>query len=120
MTKELSAWKKRQAVEAMAFNGKYNPLNMVFCDEAGQPYNPDLISRAFKTDREALDLPPIRFHDLRHGHATMLLEMGEDIKVISDRLGHSTISITSDTYVHVAEKMQRSASDKLSKALKIK
>ena len=117
--KELATWKKRQASEKLAFNGSYNPLNLVFCDEAGQPYNPDLISRSFKSDREAAQLPEIRFHDLRHGHATQLLEMGEDIKVISDRLGHSTISITADTYAHVAEKMQRSASNKLGKTLEI-
>lgn len=120
VTKELNAWRKRQAAENLAFNGKYNPLDLVFCDEAGQPYNPDFISRSFKEDRETAKLPAIRFHDLRHGHATQLLEMGEDIKVISDRLGHSTISITADTYAHVAEKMQRSASDKLGKSLKIK
>jgi len=120
VTKELTAWRKQQAAEELAFDGKYNLLGLVFCDEAGQPYNPDFISRSFKWDREAAKLPAIRFHDLRHGHATQLLEMGEDIKVISDRLGHSNISITADTYAHVAEKMQRGASTKLGRSLKIK
>ncbi len=117
--KELTAWYKRHKIEKVAFDGTYNSLNMVFCNEAGEPYNPDFISRSFKHDLEAPNLPAIRFHDLRHGHATQLLEMVESSKVISDRLGHSTISITADTYAHVAEKMQRGASTKLGRALKI-
>lgn len=49
----------------------------------------------------------------------MLLELGEDLKVISDRLGHSTITLTADTYSHVREKLQREASDKLAQVLNI-
>lgn len=52
-------------------------------------------------------MPITRFHDLRHGHATLLLEMGEDLKIISDRLGHSTISITADIYAHTREYQQK-------------
>ena len=50
----------------------------------------------------------------------MLLELGEDIKIISDRLGHSTITLTADTYSYVRAKMQRVASDKLSQILNLK
>lgn len=60
------------------------------------------------------------FHDLRHGHATMLLELGEDLKVISERLGHSTITLTADTYSHVREKMQREALNKLDQVLNLR
>ena len=49
----------------------------------------------------------------------MLLELGEDIKVISDRLGHSTITLTADTYSHVREKLQRQASNKLEQVLNL-
>ena len=119
VVKELKAWKTVQTAEKLAYNGPYNTLNLVFTNEAGQPINPDFVSRQFNKDLTDAALTPIRFHDLRHGHATMLLEMGENLKVISDRLGHSTIQMTADTYAHVAEKMQRSASDKLSKSLKI-
>lgn len=126
----LKKWKKRQAREEMKWRGrhkdlpdeekpKYNPLKMVFCDEIGQPLQPDYISHHFKSDIETAKLPGIRFHDLRHGHATMLLELGEDLKVISDRLGHSTITLTADTYSHVREKLQREASSKLNQVLKI-
>lgn len=57
---------------------------------------------------------------MRHGHAAMLLELGEDLKVINDRLGHSTITLTADTYSHVREQLQRTASDKLEQVLDIK
>ena len=127
----LKKWKSKQAREKMKWNARYkdieldkrpafNPLNMVFNDEMGEPVNPEFISRCFKKDSEDAKLPNIRFHDLRHGHATMLLELGEDIKVISDRLGHSTITLTADTYSHVGERLQREASNKLEKVFSVK
>ncbi len=130
VTEELKAWKARQAQEKLRWKGlhkdlpenerpEYNPLNMVFCDEIGDPLQPDFISHHFKQDVKKTELPEIRFHDLRHGHATMLLELGEDLKVISERLGHSTITLTADTYSHVREKLQREASNKLDGVLKI-
>lgn len=120
----LKKLKAQQAQEALAWKGlhkdlpdnkkpPFNPLNLVFCTELGEPINPEFISRSFKRDLKKAGLPEIRFHDLRHGHATMLLELGEDIKVISDRLGHSTITLTADTYSHVRERMQRQASNRL-------
>lgn len=115
--KELKAWKVRQKSEKLAFPGEYNPQSLIFCNEFGRPTRPEALDRDFKKQIQVADLPVIRFHDLRHGHATMLLEMGEDLKTISERLGHSTITITADTYTHVREKTQREASFKLDKAL---
>lgn len=117
LAKELAAWKRRQNIEKVGFDGDYNPLGLVFCTEAGEPINPEFISRTFKRDLGNANLPDIRFHDLRHGHATQLLELGEDITVISNRLGHSTITLTADTYSHVRETLQKEASDKLGKVL---
>jgi integrase len=127
---KLKAWKAWQSKEKMAWHAlhidvepskkpEFNPLNMVFCDEIGQPLKPDFITTSFKRDLERAKLPDIRFHDLRHGHATMLLELGEDLKVISERLGHSSITMTADTYSHVREKMQKEASNKLDKVLNL-
>lgn len=123
-------WKKRLAQEALKWRGKhkgldlddiplFNPLGQVFPDEAGQPMNPEFVSRLFKRDLDKAGLPEIRFHDLRHGHATMLIELGEDLKLISERLGHSTISMTADTYGHIREIKQREASIKLDKVLNL-
>lgn len=59
----------------------------------------------------------IRFHDLRHTHATLLLRQGVHVKVVSERLGHSTVGITLDTYSHVLPDMQEGATAKLEAAL---
>ena len=58
-------------------------------------------SKAFLKLRRDLDLPPVRLHDTRHFHATLLLEAGVHLKVVSERLGHSTIAITGDIYSYV-------------------
>ncbi len=131
VTEELKSWKSRLAQEELKWRGKhknmkpedippFNPDKQVFPDELGQPMNPEFVSRSFKADLKKAKLPETRFHDLRHGHATMLLELGEDLKVISERLGHSTITMTADTYGHVRERMQREASRKLDQILNIK
>ena len=62
-------------------------------------------------------LPDIRFHDLRHTAATLMLSGGEHPKVVQEMLGHSNISMTMDTYSHVLPTMQRAAVDRLGKLL---
>ena len=54
-------------------------------------------------------MPPVRFHDLRHTHATLMLKQGIHPKIVSERLGHSTITTTMDTYSHVLPGMQENA-----------
>jgi integrase len=67
----------------------------------------------FKPMLQAAGLPDIRFHDLRHGHASWLLKLGEHPKVVQERLGHAQISLTMDTYSHLLPTLQRSAADRL-------
>jgi integrase len=69
---------------------------------------PTDINHDFKLACEFADVPQIRFHDLRHTHATLLLQLGENPKVVSERLGHADISITLNTYSHVLPNMQES------------
>jgi integrase len=64
------------------------------------------------------DLPDIRFHDLRHSHATQLLRQNIHPKVVSERLGHSTTNLTLDTYSHVLPGMQEEAAQKVETALR--
>jgi integrase len=66
---------------------------------------------------ERANVPRIRFHDLRHTHATLLLQEGVNVKVVSERLGHANISITLDTYSHVLPSMQQHAADRIDAAL---
>ncbi len=83
----------------------------------GKPIQPDNLYTAFKTILRRAGLPEVRLHDLRHGQATMLLQLGVHPKVVSERLGHATIGITLDLYSHVLPSMQEEAAKKLDVAL---
>ena len=85
----------------------------VFDRADGSPWNPDSFSWAFADLVRRAKLPKIRLHDLRHSHATLALSAGTDLKTISAALGHSTISITANTYVHAIEQMQRNHADRI-------
>jgi integrase len=87
----------------------------------GRPINPsNLLIRSFRSLLERADLPKIRFHDLRHTAATLLLGEGIHPKVVSEMLGHSTITITLDLYSHVTPIMQQQAADALDSLLAVK
>jgi integrase len=75
----------------------------------GSPVNPDSMSSAWRRLLRKHDLPPVRFHDLRHAHATLMLLQGVHPKVVSERLGHASVGITLDTYSHVLPSMQAQA-----------
>lgn len=107
--------------ESANFNNKFN--NFVVVNRNGEMCNPRNLSMDFtkkvekyskpKTDnspKEYIQLPKISFHDLRHTHATILLLHGENIKVISERLGHESVKITLDTYSHVLPTMEEHTS----------
>jgi len=81
----------------------------LFARDDGAPYHPQLLSDAFKKLVLRSGLPRIRLHDLRHTHATLLLKAGVPIKVVSERLGHSTPGFTMATYQHVLPGMQAEA-----------
>jgi len=81
----------------------------VFCHHDGTPIHPHVVSDAFKKLVARSPLPRIRFHDLRHTHATLLLKAGVPIKVVSERLGHATPGFTMATYQHVLPGMQQEA-----------
>jgi integrase len=63
-------------------------------------------------------LPPIRLHDLRHGAATLALAAGVDVKVVSEQLGHSTSTLTRDTYQSVVKQLHRNAADAVAEKIK--
>nr|WP_286680173.1 site-specific integrase [Tepidanaerobacter sp. EBM-49] len=85
----------------------------VICWDNGEPFQPDYISQTFKSIIRKLKLPDITFHDLRHTHATLLLEQGVHPKIVQERLGHSTISMTLDTYSHVLPNIHQEAANKM-------
>lgn len=75
--------------------------------------HPDTISSWFSEFLERIGLPKLNFHCLRHTHASLLLKAGVDVKIISERLGHSSVRITYDKYSHLMPGMQRTAVEKL-------
>lgn len=105
----VSQNKQRQAVEAAWQDNDY-----VFCGPDGRCLNPNHVSSIqFKALLEAAGLPNIRFHDLRHSAATLLLSQHVHPKVVQEILGHSKISMTMDIYSHVLPTMQEDAMNKL-------
>ncbi len=85
---------------------------LVFSTSTGRPMDgSNLIGRSFRPLVARAGVPRVRFHDLRHTCATLLLSRGVHAKVVSDLLGHSTIAITLDTYSHVLPPMQRQAAE---------
>jgi len=94
--------------------GQKNANGWVFTRQTDpQPPYPTDINKILKRIITQADLPQISFHDLRHTHATMLLSQGVNPKIVQERLGHSTISVTMDVYSHVMPGMQKQASDQL-------
>lgn len=80
--------------------------------------DPATLSKDLLKAVRALELPRISFHDLRHTHATLLLQANVPLKVVSERLGHASIGTTANVYAHVTENMQRQAADKLGDILR--
>jgi len=83
----------------------------VFTNEIGDPLRPGSVGQAFRRLVESSGSPKIRFHDLRHTHASHLLAAGVNAKVVSERLGHSSVSFTLDTYGHVMPGQQSEAAE---------
>lgn len=89
----------------------------VICQKDGSPYKSDSFSLKFRRFLKSNDLKHIRFHDLRHINATIMLSLGISPKVAQERLGHSSYQITMDIYSHVLKKVEKEAADKLDNAL---
>jgi integrase len=77
----------------------------------GQALHPDFVSRHFARMVANSALPPIRLHDLRHGAATLALAGGAALKVVQEMLGHSSITITADTYTSVLPQVAHAAAE---------
>jgi len=94
-----------------------NVLLVSLGSEARQPHQEDVPSSTRKTYEYLLraGLPPIRLHDLRHGAATLALAAGVDVKVVQEQLGHSSSTLTRDTYQSVVRQLHRKAADAVAK-----
>jgi len=103
----LRQHQKRQAEEMLKFG--LRDIEFIFTNTVGNLMEPRKVNHIFDRIIGKAGIPKIRFHDLRHTHATMLLKQGIHPKIVSERLGHSSIGITLDIYSHVIPSMQREA-----------
>jgi integrase len=102
----LGAHRKRQLEERIRLAGLYEDHDLIFATQKGTPLNPEnLVKRSFKPLLERAGLQEIRFHDLRHTCATLLLGRGVHPKLVQELLGHATIAMTLDTYSHFLPSM---------------
>jgi integrase len=97
----LRAHRVRQLEERLAAGEAWQDDDLVFCNEDGTVLHPDHVTKAFRRRAREAGLSVLRLHDLRHTWATLALQAGVHPKVVSDRLGHATSSITLDLYSHV-------------------
>ena len=95
----------------------YHKSDFVCTWKDGYPFNPSHLSRSFGKRLDALGLPKIRFHDLRHSNASLMISQGAPMKGASDRLGHSTIQVTQDIYGHVERSVQEQIAATIDKAI---
>ncbi len=111
--------KKEQNENQLFFGEKYNnEYNLVFTKEDGSPFLPQYATRQFNDVAKKAGLSEFRLHDLRHTHATLMLKAEVHPKVVQERLGHASITVTLDTYSHVIPSMQKEAVQKLKNVLK--
>jgi integrase len=106
----LRRHKAAQSAERLRAGANWDDTQFVFSDQLGGPLSAEwMVRRGFRPLLRKAELPVIRFHDLRHTAATLMLSRGIHPKVVAEMLGHSTVAVTLDIYSHVTPDMQREA-----------
>ncbi len=113
----LRRHREAQELERSTWGPAWNDAGLVFTRENGLPLRPEYATRHFQALVEEAGLPAIRLHDLRHTNASLALLAGVEMKVVSERLGHSQISVTADLYTHVNRGLGRDAADRIAAVL---
>lgn len=113
----LRTLRVRQAEQRLALGPAWHDEGFVFTTGDGHPLDPEKVTHAFTAIVRSAGLTGVRLHDLRHTHASLMLKAGVHPKVVSERLGHASVSITLDVYSHVLPGLQEDAVDRFSKLL---
>jgi integrase/predicted RNA-binding Zn-ribbon protein involved in translation (DUF1610 family) len=113
----LKAHAVRQADEQSDWQEAWVETGFVFTREDGQPLHPWHVSKAFQNHLKAAALPTIPLHGLRHSYATLAFSSGVNPRIVSGRLGHSTVALTLDVYSHVLPQQDRDAAEKIADLL---
>jgi len=115
----LESYHKAREVECKMLDVTLKDSDLVF-STLGKPLRPNTVSRAWGMLAAKAGIKVIRLHDARHTHASLLLKQGIHPKVVQERLGHSTIAITLDTYSHVAPGLQEAAAKRFDEVTHVK
>ena len=111
---------RRWQLEDRLASEKYENQDLVFSQRNGDPLTPQQLEGVwYYFFRKQTKLPYIRFHDLRHTHASLLLKAGVHPKVVSERLGHSSVTITLDRYSHLLPGLQEAAAQKFDELVQL-
>lgn len=116
----LQEYRQQKEAEALMLDVKIKDSDLVFSNIDGIPWRPNTISRAWANLAIKARVKIIRLHDARHTHALLILKQGIHPRVVQERLGHSNISITLDTYSHVAPGLQEAAAKRFDDAMKVR
>ncbi len=114
----LNDHKATQAAQKRLLGDGYADLGLICAKEDGNIWKPDTMTSDFGDLADRAGLTGVRLHDMRHSHATQLLLQGVNPKIVSERLGHSTVGITLDIYSHILPGMQEQAATKIDVALR--
>jgi integrase-like protein len=109
----LKAVRAQQRGAAQLLGRAWTDTGLVFTRADGSAWHPEYVSRHFADLVRQAGVPVIRLHDLRHTHASTVLASGVHLKVMQERLGHSSISVTADLYSHVTPALQHGAAARI-------
>ncbi len=113
----LRRYRQRQQQDHRKAGDAWKDTDLVFANPTGGPLDPVYIYRQHETICYLAEVRYIRFHDLRHSCATLLLEQGVELVTIKELLGHAQLHVTADIYAHVRPRLQRGAIEAMSHAL---
>ena len=108
----------KQMLSRMELEGNYQDHGLVFAGPLGEPLNPMVLTRAFQSLAKKMGVARAKLHDLRHFHASVMLQNGGSLLLVSRRLGHASISTTGDVYGHLMPGWQKEAANAFAKAMK--
>jgi integrase len=113
----LRQHRAEQAAQRLALGKPFTGGEYIFVSPDGHPIHPDTVTKRSQVLARRAKLPRIRFHDLRHTHATLALQAGVHPKVVSERLGHASTVITLDTYSHAVPALEEEAAARIASLL---
>jgi len=105
----LKTWRQNQTEERLAWGPAWTNTGLMFTREDGTAWRPERVTQIFASLVKKVEVPAISLHGLRHTHATPALAAGVHPRVVSDRLGHSTVALTLDVHSHAVPSLEEEA-----------